>query len=219
MRRIISENGILFAGYFLILMGSIAFLVTLGKMDSHLLLTSFHSYFLDRFMKVISLLGNGGFMVIVGLLLLFKRISYGLIIICSFLTSSFLAQFFKRVVFPGFKRPVAWFHEQGIEIQRIWGVEHLTAFSFPSGHTTTAFALFFGLAFMVKNKYLEIFFLFMATLTGYSRIFLSQHFLEDVIAGSVIGVSTALIMEFLFEKLKSEWLDKNIISLIKRKNA
>jgi membrane-associated phospholipid phosphatase len=219
MLSIVSKNIILFAGYFIILVASIGFLLLLGKIDSHLLLTSFHSQFLDWFMRIVSWMGDGIFMIIVGLILLFKKLRYGLILLCSFLTSAILAQFFKRVVFPGFRRPVAWFRDQGIEIHRIFGVEHHSAFSFPSGHTTTAFALFFGLAFFVKNKFLKIFFLFMAALTGYSRIFLSQHFLEDVIAGSVLGVLTALLMEFLFEKWKREWMDNDILTLARKKNV
>jgi membrane-associated phospholipid phosphatase len=170
-------------------------------------------------MNFFTLFGDGLFMVIVGLLLFFKRIRYGMIIVSSFIASSLLVQILKRFAFPDYKRPVAWFHDLGIEIYRIGGVDYHSAFSFPSGHTTTAFALFFGLAFFVKNTGLKILFLIMAIITGFSRIYLSQHFLGDVLAGSVLGIVSALVMETLFEKCKSEWMDENIITLIRKKNA
>lgn len=218
MLRILSKNRILFAGYLLIFTFSLLFLACLGKKESHLLLTAFHPVSLGILMKLFTIFGDGLFMVIVGVLLLFRRFRYGLTILCSFLASSLLVQLLKRFAFPEYKRPVAWFHDLGIEIYRIGGVEYHSAFSFPSGHTTTAFAMFFGLAFLAKNTTLKILFLFLATITGFSRIFLSQHFLGDALAGSVIGIFTALVMQTLFEKNRSEWMDKNITSLTRKKN-
>jgi len=37
-----------------------------------------------------------------------------------------------------------------------------------------------------------------AILVAYSRIYLSQHFLTDVLAGSLIGVSIAMIVYYVF---------------------
>jgi membrane-associated phospholipid phosphatase len=62
-------------------------------------------------------------------------------------------------------------------------------------------------------------FLFLAVFTGFSRIYLSQHFLGDAVAGSLIGIFTIVIVQSLFEKNDSEWMDKNIITLISGKNA
>lgn len=219
MLRIFSKNGFLFAAYMLIFFSSLYFLHQLGKKETHLFLTSFHGCFPDHVMRFFTLFGDGLFMVLVGLLLFFRQIRYGLIIVSSFIASSLFVQFLKRIPFAECKRPVAWFQEMGIEIYRIGGVEYHSAFSFPSGHTTTAFALFFGLAFFVKNNGLKILFLLMAIATGFSRIYLSQHFLGDVLAGSVLGIFSAIIMEAIFKKSKVEWMDENIITLIRKKNA
>ncbi len=64
--------------------------------------------------------------------------------------------------------------------------------SFPSGHTTAAFA-FSGVVIaehgMFPNGLLA---LSLATLTGLSRINDNQHFLHDVVAGATIGLSYGL---------------------------
>ena len=65
-------------------------------------------------------------------------------------------------------------------------------FSFPSGHTVSAFALFAFFAFLSKNKYGFIWLIF-AVLTAFSRIYLCQHFLIDTFAGSVIGTVTCMV--------------------------
>jgi undecaprenyl-diphosphatase len=58
-------------------------------------------------------------------------------------------------------------------------------FSFPSGHTMTAFAI----ALVVSYFYpaLEGPLYFLAISIGFSRVVLGMHFLSDVLAGAVLG--------------------------------
>ena len=217
MRQLFHNNKLIFILYFLILIFSIAFLVIFGKKDSHFLLTACHSDLLNDLMKFFTFLGNGWFMVIVSFLLLFKKIRYGLIMMSSFLISSLFVQILKRFVFADWTRPVAWFHDLGIEIYRIEGLEYHSNFSFPSGHSTTAFALFFGLSFLFKNDVLKILFFFFAIVTAYSRIYLSQHFLEDAVAGSAIGILSSFLAYSYFMRLRTDWLDDNIVQLKRKK--
>jgi membrane-associated phospholipid phosphatase len=213
MLRTVFNNKLLFTGYLFLLAVSLIFLVHFGKKETHLLLTSFHTEALNTIMKILTLAGDGGFMVIAGVLLLFKRIRYGVTILSSFIATSLIIQILKRLVFSHFKRPVAWFHDLGIELARIPGVEYHSSFSFPSGHTATAFALFFGLAFFVKNKGTKLLFLLIASIIAFTRIYLSQHFLGDAIAGSLIGVTSALSFQYFYESKSKQWLDINIITL------
>ena len=76
-------------------------------------------------------------------------------------------------------------------------------FSFPSGHATTAFTLFTCLALIVPNKLLKILFFAIAALAAYSRIYISQHWLVDIFAGSIIGVTIATGFYFIFIKSSS----------------
>jgi membrane-associated phospholipid phosphatase len=60
--------------------------------------------------------------------------------------------------------------------------------SFPSGHTVTAFSAGVVITYLAKNKAWGAVLLFAALMVGYSRMYLSQHFFEDVTVGSVVGV-------------------------------
>ena len=84
------------------------------------------------------------------------------------------------------------------------GVTHTGFSSFPSGHSTSIFALATLLALFEKNKKWNIGYLLGAVAVGYSRIYLGQHFLGDVLVGSFIGVSLAILVHWLFiEKFHS----------------
>jgi undecaprenyl-diphosphatase len=62
-------------------------------------------------------------------------------------------------------------------------------FSFPSGHTMTAFAVAISLSLYYPS--LAIGLLFCALSIAASRILLGMHFLSDVVAGALIGVLLA----------------------------
>ncbi|MDB5114590.1 MAG: phosphatase family protein [Mucilaginibacter sp.] len=85
-------------------------------------------------------------------------------------------------------RPKLYFHDQLLRIHFVKGVDQLSLHSFPSGHTVTAFSTALLFTYWCKNKLWGLPFLLIAVLVGYSRMYLSQHFFEDVTAGSAIGV-------------------------------
>ena len=69
-------------------------------------------------------------------------------------------------------------------------------FSFPSGHTITAFAVAVSLA----GFYPELFpgLLFCAISIAASRVLLGMHFLSDVLAGAALGASLGAIATAMF---------------------
>ncbi len=60
-------------------------------------------------------------------------------------------------------------------------------FSFPSGHTMTAFSIALVLSYFYPTLEGTLFFL--ALSIGFSRIVLGMHFLSDVLAGMILGVA------------------------------
>jgi undecaprenyl-diphosphatase len=68
-------------------------------------------------------------------------------------------------------------------------------FSFPSGHTITAFAVALSLIHFYPD--LTVGLLFCALSVAASRILLGMHFLSDVVAGAAIGALLARVAVFI----------------------
>src|SRR5258708_6567387 len=85
-------------------------------------------------------------------------------------------------------RPKLYFKDQISKLHFVKVVDMLSHNSFPSGHTLTAFATGVLISYLVKNKSWSILLLFYGIMVGFSRVYLSEHFFEDVVGGSALGV-------------------------------
>jgi hypothetical protein len=84
--------------------------------------------------------------------------------------------------------------------------------SFPSGHTSTAFALVTTLADDFDRSGLTIVLYAAATGTALSRIYDDKHWLSDTIAGAAVGIASAKLVSGRWTVLGIEtpgWLDAN----------
>jgi undecaprenyl-diphosphatase len=74
--------------------------------------------------------------------------------------------------------------------------------SFPSGHAAGAFA---G-AWLINRKYPKLSLLryFIASLVGFSRIYLGDHYPGDVASGSLIGMLFAMVFNRIFRGSKKK---------------
>lgn len=142
-------------------------------------------------------LGNGWFAVGMAAVLALFSYRKSLIVATSFAVTSISAQILKYLFDE--PRPQLYFKDQLSRIHFVKGVYILSFNSFPSGHTVTAFALAVIVTYWIKNKAWAPLFLLIAIFVGYSRMYLSEHFFEDVAAGSVIGVIVTVIWLY--------WLD------------
>jgi membrane-associated phospholipid phosphatase len=91
----------------------------------------------------------------------------------------------------------------GEKVRVIQGYYMNREHSFPSGHTTTAFTLALLLAAIVRKNFWVYFFPLIAFFVGYSRVYLAQHFVGDVLAGICVGTVSAylsLLIHNQFEK-------------------
>jgi undecaprenyl-diphosphatase len=77
--------------------------------------------------------------------------------------------------------------------------ERLHGHSFPSGHAANSFAL--ATIFALFFRRLGWIFMASATLVAYSRIYVGAHWPLDVVAASLIGAGTALMLTMCVEML------------------
>jgi membrane-associated phospholipid phosphatase len=213
MIRIIRDYRLGFVLYALFLLSGILLVVSIPRLELHVLLNSGHSRWLDILFRMITWLGNGWFAVIFSLLFLFIRFRYFFMLIFSFVVSGLMAQLLKRFVFPDVLRPAAYLDQmQGLE--RVAGIDLYHTLGFPSGHTTTAFAVLLLAGFISRRNDAVFCLMLIAWLVGLSRVYLSQHFLIDVLAGSLLGVVSALFFYWYFRKFKSAWMDRSLTGVI-----
>jgi membrane-associated phospholipid phosphatase len=141
----------------------------------------------------------------------FKRKQSGFALLYSFLISGLAAQLIKNLV--NSPRPKLYF-EAGTYLNFVDGVTLTGSSSFPSGHTATAFAIATVLVLMMKNKDWQIFILMAALLVGYSRIYLAQHFLLDVIVGALLGTISGIVSFYLAQnRITFKRMFKNVYQL------
>jgi membrane-associated phospholipid phosphatase len=213
---VILRNRIFFIGYFLFLAASVFFLSITSKSDGFMMLNSYHSRFLDLFFMIYTNLGDGVFsMALFLLLLLLRKPLPGWEIVFAFLLAGLMVQVLKNI-FP-MPRPKTLLQHAGYPYF-IDGFTHVGNASFPSGHTATAFATAALLSIFTSNKKWSFLFLFAALLVAYSRIYLGQHFLMDVVGGALIGVLVALAVYRLFDRYP-DWIRKLDFKKIKKEDS
>ncbi|GAB3784921.1 hypothetical protein GCM10028818_45670 [Spirosoma horti] len=155
----------------------------------------------DLIFPYITYVGDGAFFIAVCLLLLvLVNWRIGLMAFASFALSSLTSEFLKKIVFDGSPRPLKYFEHSTFQYHVIEGLDIHSYNSFPSGHTTTAFAMFGLLAFLDQKKSRGWIWLFLGILAGYSRVYLFQHFVEDVFAGSLVGTLSSVIIYVLMSR-------------------
>lgn len=176
------------------------FIINTDQLELHKNLNGFSASVLDFIVPYATYIGDGVFAILLVVVLFFVNKKYSLILLLSFLISSGITQFFKQVVFSTVMRPIHYFHnEEGFHLVK--DVVMHTQNSFPSGHSTTCFAIFTTFAlFWKEDQRLQVLFALGAIFFALTRVYLSQHFLEDVIAGSFIGTITALVIGIYLPK-------------------
>jgi membrane-associated phospholipid phosphatase len=192
----LNHNKIYFGGLLTILFAGILFLIINGKEATFISLNNYHPFYLNVFFINYTFMGDGIFVVCLIALMFFyfKRKQCGFALLYSFLISGLAAQLIKNLV--NSPRPKLYF-EAGTYLNFIDGVTLSGSSSFPSGHTATAFAIATVLVLMMKNKNWQLPVLMAAALVGYSRIYLAQHFLLDVIVGALLGSLSGILAFYL----------------------
>ena len=155
-------------------------------------------------------------------ILVFGRIGDGVFASSAMILSALTTQLFKHIV--NAPRPVTWFElfMPDTQLPLVEGVKMNYWYSFPSGHTTSFFALALVASILLtrlpripkRSKALVQILLFgLAALGAYSRIYLSQHFARDVFAGVVVGVCITLLCYAIFSRYEDKkWYNYRLLS-------
>ena len=184
-----------------------------------------YSDWLSPIMKFITDIGEGGIIFIVtGLILMcFKKtrkagvVALGSLLIMSVLNNEILKPIMNR---PrpfnlvtndetGFFGLINWNIDHLEDLKQAWTdtyrfpwvVEEPSSLSFPSGHTSSAFAFVAGAAFVIKKWQFSVPAFTFAALMGITRIYVAVHYPTDVIAGAIAGILYAVIGYFVVGKL------------------
>lgn len=193
----------------LFLLGSIPFL--LAEQGNLLIQLNKHrSAGADLFFRWFTKVGEGyGYLAVFLVLLVYKRRAAWGIPILGVAVS--LVAWFGKTLFHH-PRPYRYFEQQGLlaQLHLIPGEKiHKGLTSFPSGHTMAAFALFSFLAFCFPRKpWLSITCFCIALLVGVSRMYLVQHFFEDVYLGAILGVGLGVLAYYVLNRVEQKLLTK-----------
>ncbi len=79
-----------------------------------------------------------------------------------------------------------------------------SGFSFPSGHTASAMAMYGALAMYAKKRWVTVCCSALILLVGFSRLYLGVHAPQDVLVSMVIGAVMLLVMRRMFD-----WIDSD----------
>lgn len=208
-----------FMPYLVVLVVAGIYLALHGKGDFLLWVNSHHVSLLDNFFMFTNALGEGIFALVVVLsLFIFTRYGDAVAGALAWIIAGLITQLLKRQVFEDFPRPYKFF--EGVkDIYFVPGVTMHKHFSFPSGHTTAAFAICTIMALSVKDNRWGLFFIVMALIGGLSRIYLAQHFLMDTFLGSIVGTTMGVIIYNLFhvymDKRPQHILNRNLLKTLR----
>jgi len=191
--------GIAFILAIIIAIGTGVFVLMFGKNESFQVVNSNHNEIADYFFKYFTHYGDGVMWAPLGLFCFFFKRKYFIAVLAGVIISTLLAQFLKRVVYPDELRPFSYLSEN-FPVHLIDGVLVRKIHSFPSGHTTTAFTMALIMAYIINNKAWSVILPLLAFLAAYSRVYLSQHFPTDILAGMCIGIISAILSLLIYRK-------------------
>lgn len=179
---------------------SLGFIIFTNHGFLNIFFSNHYSENVGLFFKYYTLLGEEWLLAPVCFLifLTIKKIDFAVKVTFAFLLNALITLASKHLLFDA-ERPTKFLEKYNLILTQ--GVDVHQYNSFPSGHTSTAFAVAFILTFYFRNDKKGVIFIVLAMLVGLSRIYLQQHFAEDVIGGAFIGLISALAANYLtFEK-------------------
>lgn len=207
----LKENWIYFTIILLFLGFTGYFISSYSRSDGHILMNQYHAPFWDKAFYYITHIGDGLTAIIITICLFIWKEKYGYLALFSFLFTAAVTHGLKFFVFDDVKRPSIdlwnYFRYEGGHF--VIPLDDMRkGNSFPSGHTTSAMSIF-GILALISNKQWKwngIILASLAILASFSRVYLSEHFTEDVFVGTIIGTfGTLLVYSILAPRYKDKF--------------
>lgn len=199
-------------------------LIQIEKPDSIIFFSERRTDFLNIFFKYFTKMGEGLLYLFFFLFFLNRKLKEGLGILLVAILVSIVSFIAKRIF--GHYRPIIFLEELGIDetINFVEGVSlNVGKTSFPSGHTMSAFALYGIVSFMIARKKGRGAILFLiALMIGISRIYLVQHFFQDVYVGAMVGLIIGMLVFFFINHSKyknTHWMNQSILELSRKRRV
>jgi len=198
--------------YILFFISALVILSVIDKGEWVIFLNQNRTTSLDYFFAYWTHLGDGIFAGLLVIAMLFVKYRYAIVAGITVLFVALVSAVFKFLIYTNSPRPKKYL--SGIyELDLIDWVNVHSNHSFPSGHTTLAFSIAVFLTMISKQKIWGLVFFTYALLVGISRNYLSQHFLEDITAGSMVGLVLGLSIWMIFRKKhQADWLGNRLFS-------
>ncbi len=159
-------------------------------------LQDLHNPILDAIMVFITTLGDDGlFWIAIGVICLFfkKHRKMGLQVLLSMLFTYIIGNLILKNVFAR-PRPC------DIDTAVTMLISRPHGHSFPSGHSMNGMVA--AVALFLNNKKIGIPALILATLIGFSRMYLFVHFPTDVLGGFAVGILVAIAVDWGFRQFQ-----------------
>lgn len=212
MLHVFSRNKAFYILWMLALCGASILVYMHSNHGLQVILNGYNNPFFDVLFYYLTKLAEGILITMLLVYTLFKSRAHLFSLIGGWSLAALFTQLLKKTLFSHVPRPGKIFQ---LDPNWHWveGVTIHNSASFPSGHTTDVFAVMTLVALYSKNNLVGTMAFFLAAFVAYSRIYLSQHFMLDLIAGSSVGVFFASLSVFFF--FYSEWAKHRIDMLCK----
>ena len=218
------RNLIFILGTLLLLLINAYLLATANQGDALIAINKLRSPFWDTFFKAGTRLAEPVAYLIVVLVVSAYSHRRGIFSVVAGAAAGIVAGTLK--VFFAQARPMRWFFDN---FEEVWhSLQHFeeayrnwsAVSSFPSGHATSAFALYGFLAFSARRSksWIGLLCLTLASVVAFSRMYLLYHFLRDVTVGAGLGLCLGAIVYFLQRRLfpRAYKLDRGWLELLEK---
>lgn len=200
LSQIIYQQRYFLIPFLIVMITGFSLMLVFSKTELFLLINNKHNLFFDQFFKLNTWLGDGWMTITVVFGMLFFKYRYAVLTALAYAYTSLAVQILKRLF--NAPRPIKFF-EDIAPIRTIDGYAIHEWNSFPSGHSASAFTLAVVLSYILPYKHSHWILIPLAVLTAFSRVYLAQHFMEDIIAGSLIAV--VMTFQLIYWLEHTEW--------------